>query len=220
MERPYRFAPQSIAIMRTRLHIKQADLATALGVTKKQISDWEMGRSDPTAAMLAAIYSIGAEKGQTPEFFAPVKLENRPALPSAVSISAYWDMQNIAPSKKKALQRETVIKSALEDIAPGVTPGLYGFANPSQKAGFEKLTGWAVQTSGENWDERIISEIRKATKKSPTSKIVFLITGDTGYRALIKELLGRGAAVYLGVLPKVSQRLVSEVKAENVITLP
>ncbi len=220
MERPYRFDPQSIAVMRTRLHIKQADMATALGVTKKQVSDWEMGRSDPSTAMLAAIYSIGAEKGQTPDFFVPANLQDRPSLPAGVSVSVYWDMQNIAPSKKKAAQREAVIKSALEDIAPGVMPRLCGFANPSQRAGFEKLTGWNVQISSEDWDERIISEIRKATKKAPTSKIVFLITGDKGYRALIKELLGRGAAVYLGVLSKVSQKLVSEVKPENVITLP
>lgn len=221
MEHTHRFDPQSIALMRTRLGIKQVDLAADLGVAKKQVSDWETGKSAPSLSVLGAIYSIGAGRGQAPEFFAPVKSQDKiPSPPPEVSISVYWDMQNIAPSKKKAVDRETVIKAAVENIAPGVKPQLRGFAGPSQKAGFKKLTGWDIQTSDVDWDERLISEVRKATKEKPTSKIVFLVTGDKGYRALIRELSAGGVTVYLCVLAKVSQRLVSEVKPANVITLP
>ena len=221
MEPTHRFDPQSIALLRTRLGIKQVDLAADLGVAKKEVSDWETGKAVPSLSVLGAIYSIGAAKGQAPEFFAPVKPQGKiPAPPPDMSVSVYWDMQNIAPSKKKAVERERVLKAAVENVAPGVKPQLRGFASPSQKAGFKKLTGWDIQTSDENWDERLISEVRKATKEKPASKTVFLVTGDTDYRALIKELLARGVTVHLCVLAKVSQRLVSEVKPGNVVTLP
>lgn len=219
----YRFDPQSIAKMRTRLGIKQATMAVQLGVKKNVLSEWETGKAEPSLANLAAIYSIGVEHDHLPKFFTLVKKQQPEAQSASVRTTAfvYWDGQNVAPSKKGERVWEGFINEEVRERFPGALVHSNAFISPNQEKSFSQAEGWDIKKSRQNQDETIIRQILKNTQESPESKVVFLVALDGGYLNVIKEVQERGVAVYLiTVLRRVSRRLLKAISGENVIALP
>lgn len=219
----YRFDPSSIAKMRTRLGIKQAQMATQLGIKKTTLSEWETGKAEPSLANLAAIYSIGIEHNQQVSFFTVVKEQKPQAQQTNVRTTAfvYWDGQNVAPSKKREREWEEFINHEVRERFPGALVHSYAFISPNQETSFSHAEGWDIKKSRQNQDETIIRQIRKNTKDNPMAKAVFLVAFDGGYLNVIKEAQESGVAVYLvTVLRRVSRRLLKAIGAENVIALP
>ena len=67
-QRNYEFDASSIAVLRTRLKMKQTKMAELLGVPANTLSRWETGSTKPDAESLAAIHSIAMENGATVNF--------------------------------------------------------------------------------------------------------------------------------------------------------
>ena len=218
----YRFDPSSIAKMRTRLGMKQTEMAAQLGIKKTTLSEWETGKTEPSLANLAAIYSIGIEHDQQVSFFT-VKEQKPQAQQTGVRTTAfvYWDGQNVAPSKKREREWEEFINQEVRKRFPGTLVHSYAFISPNQEKSFSQAEGWDIKKSRQNQDETIIQQIRKNTKDNPMAKAVFLVAFDGGYLNVVKEVQEHGVAVYLiTVLRRVSRRLLKAVASENVITLP
>ena len=224
----YRFDPSSIAKMRTRLGIKQADLAAQLGVSKKVVSSWETAKSEPSLSELAAIYSIGVGQQRPPDFFVPTeqltqqpqsKQEKQP-LPAPMTAFGYWDMQNIAPGKRTAKRRGEFIRAEIKKLSLGATTHLNAYCSINQSKAAEQIEGWTIRKGDKNWDEDIKKQVLRNTRQNPETKMVFLVTVDKGYTGLIRGLKERGVTVHLVATSKVSKKLVSAVGGDHLITLP
>lgn len=87
----YRFRRESIAEMRQRLGLSQSAMASMLDLPKNTVSRWERGETTPDAESLAAIYSLGMDKGVAADFFAPIK-QKAAAIEAAL---VYWDIRNV-----------------------------------------------------------------------------------------------------------------------------
>ena len=64
--------------MRQTLGLSQSAMAAMLDLPKNTVSRWERGETTPDAESLAAVYSLGMEKGVAPNFFVPVKQKAPP----------------------------------------------------------------------------------------------------------------------------------------------
>ena len=140
-----------------------------------------------------------------------------PLAPQARTNSyVYLDAQNLDLNA----ERDNFIKAECKKRFPHAHLTLNAFVRPDQAAGIRKLRGWSVKGDTADWDKRILSQALGDTQKKPESKVVFIVTMDTGFVGLIRELKQRGARVYLFALTNVSDKLVEAVGKRRVIALP
>ena len=219
----YRFQKESIVKLRQRLGMSQAAMAADLNIPKNTLSRWETGATVPDALQLAAIYSLGMKKGIAADFFVVAKKQPAQTAQAASRTTAlvYWDMQNVAPSKRNAPRWERSAIAAIEKACPNAKPLLTFFCSPDQQQAASALTQkWRKQVCTEDCDERIVKHVRSDAGQSPAKTSVFLITRDRGYVNLIKEQRAKNVHVYVITPPNVSKKLVSAVGGEYLITLP
>ena len=219
----YRFDPSSIAKMRTRLGIKQTEMAAQLGIQKRILSEWETGKTEPSLADLATIYSIAAQRGHQPSFFSPAEEQITQMLDEKArrTTFVYWDAQNVAPRKSKEPQWREFIDAEVRKRIPEASVHSNAFISPNQEKAFSQAEGWNINKSRQNQDETIIRQIGKNTKDHPEAKAIFLTALDGGYSNIVKAVRERGVVVYLiTIRRRASRRLLKAVAPENVITLP
>ena len=137
----------------------------------------------------------------------PAGKQSQQAPPARTNSFVYMDAQNLDLSE----ERDKFIKAECKRRFPSAHLTLNAFARPNQGAAIRKRGGWSVKEDKANWDQRIAEQARVDTRKKPKSKVVFLITMDKGFAALIRELKQRGVRVYLFALGDVSPELVAAV---------
>ena len=101
----YRFRPAMLRELREQLKLTQAQMADLLEIPVNTLSRWELGSNMPDANALAAIYSVAAERGVTPQFFE----ERRTPMTEKANrqnIVVQWDYQNF-PFPKDIIQFES-----------------------------------------------------------------------------------------------------------------
>ena len=91
----YRFRPAMLRELRERLNLTQAQMAHLLEIPVNTLSRWETGANLPDANALAAIHSIAADRGVTPQFFEERKTPMTERA-KRQNIVIHWDYQNFA----------------------------------------------------------------------------------------------------------------------------
>ena len=211
----YRFRRESIAEMRQRLGLSQSAMASMLDLPKNTVSRWERGETTPDAESLAAIYSLGKDKGVAADFFVPVK--QKAAARDAALV--YWDIRNVwfgdmgmfpeeaAASLGMVLEEglkrlDALITNEARRHVPQAKSELFkAFVNHS--SAFPKdlrALGWRVWEPGlydANWEENLYDQALSDAGQNPSGSVVFLITANATYIDLIEDLRARDVRVYL-----------------------
>ena len=215
----YRFRKESIAEMRQRLGLSQSAMASMLDLPKNTVSRWERGETTPDAESLAAVYSLGMDKGVAADFFAPVK-QKAAAIEAAL---VYWDMQTIAPAGVGAV--DTLDKSVRAAVGQRVSPNarrlFKAFSHNAHSAMTDRLEelGWRVWEDDIDWTQDFVHHALSDAGHNPEGSVAFLITMDNDYVELIRRLRSEKARVYLMALPSVPPELVAAVGKRRWIEL-
>ena len=196
----YRFRKESIAEMRQRLGLSQTAMALMLAVPKNTVSRWERGETTPDADSLAAIYSLGMDKGFDPNFFAPLK--QKAAARDAALV--YWDMQTIAPASVGAVDAlDRAIRKEVDQRVPRGARRLFkAFSHPVHSAMTDRLMTlkWGVWEDNDDLTEDILHHALSDAGQDPSGSVVYLIAADGRLETLIQELRDRNVRVYVMTL--------------------
>lgn len=198
MEGKYRFRRESIMELRKRLGISQTDMARGLGVPVNTLYRWEAGITTPDADALAAIYSVGMERGISPGFF--VKAAKTAKKPAYERLIVAWDFQSVgvAPQQVRAmndwLQKE--IGARFQSVGDVL---LKAFAFRTQSDATDELqdAGWRVWDDDVDMDDKIVAQIRSDCLQEPSATILLIITKDGNFAEVVRELKQEGARVYV-----------------------
>lgn len=192
----YRFRRESIAEMRQRLGLSQSAMASMLDLPKNTVSRWERGETTPDAESLAAIYSLGMDKGVAADFFAPVK-QKAAAIEAAL---VYWDMQGLAPAGVDVVDKlDSSIKAAVGQRVPRDARRLFkAFSHNAHSAMTDRLEelGWRIWEDDVDWTEDIYEQALSDAGQNPSGAVVLLIITDESHEELIQELRDRNVRVY------------------------
>lgn len=193
----YRFRKESIAEMRQRLSLSQSAMAAMLDLPKNTVSRWERGETTPDAESLAAIYSLGMEKGVTANFFVPVK--QKAADQEAALV--YWDMQSIAPVRVDVVNTlhasiEMEVKRRVPQASRRLFKAFSLTAHSEVTDRMEEL-GWRVWEDDVDWTEDIYEHALSDAGQNPSGSVVFLVSTEGKHEELIAELRGREVRVYV-----------------------
>ena len=113
----YRFRPGMLRELREGLKLTQAQMADLLELPVNTLSRWETGSNLPDANALAAIYSVAAERGVTPQFFE----ERRTPVTDRANrqnIVIHWDYQNFALASNRIVRFAERLKQYLAVMYP------------------------------------------------------------------------------------------------------
>ena len=227
----YRFRKESIAELRQRLGLSQAEMAQRIGVPKNTVSRWETGATTPDADSLAAIYSLGQEKGIVASFFAPSKEQTKVRDAALV----YWDLSLIPTWDIRTLEQlDPLITEEVRKRVPHVDREIFkafmGSTAPTVSDALGKL-GWRVREQ-EGWvyppssTDDIYSQALSDAGQDPDRSVVFLVTADKAHVDLIEELRDRNVLTYvmappsMGIWwPSVSPELIAAVGKRRFIDL-
>ena len=204
----YRFRKESIAEMRQILGLSQSAMAAMLDLPKNTVSRWERGETTPDAESLAAIYSLGKEKGVEPNFFVSVK-QKAPLRDAAL---VYWDIPSIAPVRVTTVNTlhesiETEVKRRAPQSARRLLKA-FSYTEHSEVTDRMEKLGWRVWEDDVDWTDDIYEQALSDAGQNPLGSVVFLISAEGKHEELIAELRDREVRVYVITMygPDVSQR--------------
>ena len=231
----YVFRRQSIPELRQKLGISQAQMAERLGVPKNTVSRWERENepTTPDADFLAAIYSLGKEKGITPEFFAPRKQRAAPIKQEPAQVRdyaiVYWDFASVTPANTYYVEAQAsgvdlcdrFIRNEARKRAPKATRYLFkAFSHTRHATMTDRLSDWRIWEDDVDWTDRISKDVHSDTGQNPQASVVFLATANTNFVSLIRGLRSMHVMVYLVAPAGVSTQLVEAVGKRRWIRMP
>ena len=241
----YRFRPAMLRELRERLNLTQAQMAQLLEIPVNTLSRWETGANLPDANALAAIHSIAADRGVTPQFFEERKTPMTERA-KRQNIVIHWDYQNFALPRDRIVCFAERLKQYLKLLYPqsdlisakAYTSGL-----------FHGDTGIQLHNSG--FDERITAQnvgaelIRDAEKifritanpydsvklaappasaypglpnqADPQKSVYVLIANDGDYANSLSAVKEAGADVYVCGDSQCSKNLIKTVGQDHFI---
>lgn len=190
----YRFRKESIAEMRQTLGLSQSAMAAMLDLPKNTVSRWERGETTPDAESLAAVYSLGMEKGVAANFFVPIKQK---APPRDIAL-VYWDLSGALPFSKHL---ESLIISEARRRVPHATREMFKafltFPSLASQPTDPVWRIWQPQRFAADLEEAVYDQALSDAGQNPSRSVVFLVATNVAYVDLIKDLRDRDARVYL-----------------------
>lgn len=175
----YRFRPAMLRELRERLNLTQAQMAQLLEIPVNTLSRWETGANLPDANALAAIHSIAADRGVTPQFF-----EERRKTVSKFQYRKIrlidWDFQNLGLEAKFISETADELDRYLNILCGQpeklgkwayvpATMGLHwGFGNSPQGKVLQEA-GFELKPCHQNADRKIMEDGRKVFRLPPQS---------------------------------------------------
>lgn len=230
-QRNYEFDASSIAVLRTRLKMKQTKMAELLGVPANTLSRWETGSTKPDAESLAAIHSIAMENGATVNFFkkttstqrVPKKGETAKAGagPSPVAqnvsrVGIFLDFQNVGVSEKDFASFTKILRKKLDDCFPNSKRNRFrAFVSSGKNSNIFESNQWSVNKCSRNRDKDIMKAVRDYCQSNAKGTAVLLLTKDGDFAGLIKEMQDKGVHVYLMAPPSASNKFLNVVDQQH-----
>ena len=218
----YEYRPASIVTLRKQLGQTQAQMAKQLGIPPNTLSRWETGTTTPDAESLAAMYSLGAARGFSPNFFQRKKLAPRPSK-GRTRLLVMWDFQNAGIQVADLPGLVSRIRKALDERFASASYRLFkAFATPLQANATDVLDdlGWGVWEDFSDIDGELTAHARSDCGQKPKETAFVLVANDGDYRDLMSDLEELGVAVYLLTLGRGGgQRLASVVGKERLIRI-
>lgn len=215
----YTFRKDSLAKLRQRLRLSQAQMASKLGVPKNTVSRWETGATTPDAHSLAAIYSVAKEEGIMPTFFAPVK---RKAIIRDTAL-VYWDIDSVNPVWNVD-EWDTFIVNEVNKRVPKPKNSQFKVFSRTSMFSMFPYTPALSQLQDLDWDiwegaADIAHHALSESGQNPGASVVFLITQNTAYVDLIENLKNDGVLVYVMAPSSVSDVIIEAVGQKRWINL-
>ena len=232
----YEFDASSIAVLRTRLKMKQTKMAELLGVPANTLSRWETGATKPDAESLAAIHSIAIENGASVNFFKKV-IREQPASPkgenakgagkslgatkSILRVVSFLDFQNIGVAERDFAAFNKSLRKELENRFPNAKRRRFrAFVSSGANLDIFESNQWSVDEGIGNRDVDITKAIRDYCQSDAKRKAVVLMTKDGDFAGIIKEIQNKGVQVYLMAPANPSKKLLDVVDKKRRIPWP
>ncbi len=209
----YEFKPGSLADIRNKLKISQAEMARQIGVPPNTLSRWENRATVPDAKSLASIFSLAKDNGLTPNFFG-IRKDTKKQQKIRDRLIVMWDFWTLGLQANQVEKGETWVKSELKKRFHHMTVEMYkAFSHPSQSSAADKLIdlGWKVWEEPTGMDDELIDHTRSDAGQDPKATILILITRDNQFIDLISEMHKKGVRVYLISPSNTSEKLIEEV---------
>lgn len=195
----YEFKPGSLADIRNKLKMSQAEMARQLGVPPNTLSRWENKATVPDAKSLASIYSLAKDHGITPTFFG-IRKDTKAQQKIRDRLIVMWDFRTLGLQAYQVEEAETWVKTEIKKRFHNMTIEMFkAFSHSSQSSATDKLIklGWRVWEEPSGMDEELIDQTRSDTGQDPKATILVLITRDNEFIDLIDEMHKKGVRVYL-----------------------
>ena len=234
--RSYEFDASSIAVLRTRLKMKQTKMAELLGVPANTLSRWENGSTKPDAESLAGIHSIALENGATVNFFkkatsaqpASEKGRNSKATGKSSPITkgisrmgVFLDFQNVGVAEKDFAKFNKSLRKKLADHFPNSKRSRFrAFVDSGKNSKMFDSNQWNVNKGSGNRDKDIMKAVRDYCQSNAKGTGVVLLTKDGDFASLVKEMQSKGAHLYLMAPPGGSKKLLDVVGKQHRIPWP
>jgi|WetSurMetagenome_2_1015567.scaffolds.fasta_scaffold312915_1 transcriptional regulator with XRE-family HTH domain len=209
----FKFSTESLIEIRKQMKLTQKQMADLLPVELNTLWRWEKGNSPPDANSLAKIYSLAMERGITPNFFRGKGM-------GRTRLIVMWDLQNLGVSASDVSKADAWIKDEINKRFSSVPNKRFkAFAHTSQSAASDELNkmGWRVFEDTEDIDEDLIQQSLSDCGQNPTETVLVIITKDSDYSELIRDLSDKGVRVYLIAPEDSSKKLISEVGSKRII---
>lgn len=212
----YTFRKDSLAKLRQRFGLSQAQMAAKLGIPKNTLSRWETGATTPDAHSLAAIYSVAKEEGIMPTFFAPVK---RKTIIRDTAL-VYWDTNSVTPSWNVG-EWDTFIVTEVNKRVPKPKNSQFKVFSSSSMFSYTPAISQLQDLDWDIWegDADIAHHALSESGQNPDTSVVFLITQNMAYVDLIKRLSDDGVLVYVMAPSSVSDVIIEAVGQRRWINL-
>lgn len=213
----YRFDPDVLRVIRTKLRLSQAKLAEMLDVPPNTLSRWETGATAPDARALAAIFSIAKNKDITPEFFKK-QSEHQPKK-QRTKILLAWDFQNVGMDEEDVNEEWGYMNKYLNLFHPDSRAYriLRAYSSPNQRGATEILRSlkFDVREGYFDADSQLIRDSREECENGPEKWEFILLADDGDYEQMLKDMQSAGVVVYLWGSDHCSETLQNAVPQEN-----
>lgn len=225
------FEAAALVKLRDNLKLSQAKLAELLGVPVNTVSRWERGSNVPDANALAALFSIGKERGVTPIFFSE-RSDVKVNWNNKASLVIQWDYQNM-PIQSSAIND---FVSKLEEYIQLFRPrasNRVGVAYISSKNGQNgavlRKAGIEAKNLKSNADLELIQDGEQnfglpknkgagTVGKGQQNKAVYvLVANDGDYANYLNRLRNAGIEVFLCGTTQCSEKLKRVVDSDHFI---
>ena len=229
----YRFRPAMLRELRERLNLTQAQMAHLLEIPVNTLSRWETGANLPDANALAAIHSIAADRGVTPQFFEERrktvsksrKRENR---------IVDWDFQNLEISDDEIQDTADELieymdcvygRSSQDVLSAYVSTGIggtRGFESSPQVQALKKAD-FDIFPCHQDADRRIIEDARDILNSTsdfnPKESAYVLISDDGDYAGMLKSFRSAGFDTFVVGTDECNAKLINAVGKDHFIPL-
>ncbi|MFC1904517.1 helix-turn-helix domain-containing protein [Chloroflexota bacterium] len=203
----FKFSSESIMEVRKQMGLTQNQMANQIGIEPNTLWRWENNKSVPDADALAKVHSLAMERGITPNFFRGKGL-------GRTRLIVMWDFQNIGVSATDVPSADAWIKEEVNSRFPSMPYRQFkAFAHSSQSSASDELMklGWRVWEDDQDIDEDLIQQSLSDCGQSPNETVYVLISKDSDYAELLRELVDKGVRSFLIAPPGTSKELVNEV---------
>lgn len=225
----YRFRPAMLRELRERLNLTQAQMAQLLEIPVNTLSRWETGANLPDANALAAIHSIAADRGVTPQFFeergnAMIKLKN---LKNRI---IDWDFQNLGLQAEDIARTCNELNRYINTLCGRPNNSeryvyatvLTSDGNLSQRTELQKA-GFEIVQCAFNADSQIIADgkdlFSPTSDLKPKESVYVLISNDGDYAQYLKSFRDLGVETFVYGSGKCSDKLIKAVGRDHFIPL-
>ncbi len=195
----YEYRPESLIALRQELDLKQTKMAELIGVPPNTLSRWETGTTKLDAESLAAIYSLAVERGVKPDFFQRRKPVVKQALrPSR--LLAVWDLDTLKNGLASAEGLDAKIRGEVDARFRQSPECLFkAYGGFLQDATMERVSGLGWRDGGvahaiSHW---LINESKSFCYEAPRDTRFVLITNNSTYADLLRDMQERGVLVHL-----------------------
>ena len=216
----HQFDPQSLVQIRRALGMSQAAMARTLAIPVNSLSRWEVGATVPSAASLAAVYSVAVDNGVVPRFFQLTPREG-PMSGTRTRLVVAWDLQGTALGPDDLafwwrLMRE-YLKRRFPDARSSWLLKLFGEAGEAPDHRPLEGEGFLVSRGSGDLHDRVAAECRSDCGVDPEATVLILVARDMAYADLIAGLVEQGVGVCLWAPEDADDELVSAVDREHLV---
>ena len=193
-EGTYKFYPDVLVEVRSRLRLSQVEMARSLKVPPNTLSRWETGKTTPDAHSLAAIYTVAQKGGLNVNFFRYSTQGQRNRLVVVL------DFQNLPVSAADVPKMDELVMRELDRISPSSDQDLFkAFCSADQGNAAAELRRlkWRVRVGESDLDTQIVQECKSDCGHNPDDTILVICSKDGDFAGLVEEMRGWGVLVYV-----------------------
>ena len=217
----HQFDPQSLVQIRRALGVSQAEMARTLGIPVNSVSRWEVGATVPSAASLAAVYSVAIDGGVAPRFFRRTPRQDGLS-GTRTKLVVAWDHRNAPLESEDLLFWWRLMMEYLLYRFPEAGSlwlvRLFGELGGVLDYARLETEGFLVMRGSGDLRERLAAECRADCGLEPEATVLILVARDAAYADLVAGMVEQGVEVCVWAPEDADAHLVSAVDREHLVS--